>query len=1350
MNEATLPPSPNWYLGNILACAKDGTVAWGARNAIVIAVSEQDKKTLNYSILPDAHIDRVTSLAFSPRFGEPDQSLLVSGGDENVVRIWDLCSKSAVMAHYYAEIHQKVVGVDWSKADPNIVCCISTDGFLVIWNIALNIAHQISLGKLTATCILCCPHDPDLVAIGTKSGLIYIVNIHGNGKIVYKLRGHDTEITSLSWCPVDTNIITGTDTKDLLLASGGKDRSIFIWRAGSDGRYQIELTLPNMPLNSHQHRSKMGWNTGNWTAVCWITPKLLLSSLSWGELISWDLTANSKSKPVCKLIHGYHVRGPSCIAGLQTATGAEQSNWRSKDSQSITVWTLAQDRWVVCCTIKGTDVKMTYNIPTQGGYTYCIAPSPLDTSRVAFGVGDAMLRLWNLCEPHENTFDVTVLWQKIKGKIMAVSWHPEKENIIAFGTSEGRVGVFDTNSPNKPPILYRNYHRHTLYALGWGPHPTRKTDHVLYSCGDGELVYYDPEKPNGVPTSVIKKNCTEFAWKQDGSCLAVGFENGAVSFLNRNLVSWGSVIYSLKRAVQRLVWHPESTATDLSLSPLRHQLAVATNSPTITILEFIEPAEDCSTIDGSDKTADDKPSHKIVATLDGHSAKVVALAWNPHISGYLASASYDNRVQVWKIETKELVGTYTGHYGPVHCCIWSPFDPDLIITGSADFTVRIWRLSKQKVMMPTENSVKPKKVRTKKKKTKANKTTDLTSDPEQITNGQDDNAIDVGNVGSAPTDKEIKRSLTTNQINRKKGKQATYFTVLTNSTGSKESKLKSVMEMVGISCQKSNIEQDLVTAEEANDVASSETQNKEISNGLSIFGSKENVLNLLEIEKSAHTKTGHYDTVVEMDLWSNNLKQSLQDATKRGQLNDFLVSLAPSLSFRVWQEMCETYAKQLESEGNYRKAASYFLCIHKIERAIQVFVDAKMLREAYVLARCKLAESDPIIDSLLETWAIHTTTKGQFEDAALCYIKLGNLKEAAKLLGRRNDIRSLEVATQLALKSGDDEFGLELAERAVTEALLKADYTAAEQLIESFPQIQHCEVKVAALKEMDRIFQNCDNQSIWNCLQGNATECILKNLSNQYSNCNKYYYAKLLKNSENLQISENERTVWVKICGQIALATVCVELEKKLHHLVTALEIIYRFEAAKHLQRGESETDSKEGQRNLMTKLLSQLNSILNIKSTGLGKSLRAFWCYGVLNWLLDSDLQQAELEGKRELVASFIEDTIDDALDKQAVRHKVLSAEINKLEGLLVLNMGKLQKVGEMNGHSEKDIGNHMERLAEIRREKEKFHTERLYTPNPVMVYSKAQEVISIVFEGEIEEKIKQLVTRAWTEATS
>lgn len=135
-----------------------------------------------------------------------------------------------------------------------------------------------------------------------------------------------------------------------------------------------------------------------------------------------------------------------------------------------------------------------------------------------------------------------------KKTLFQLAWHPEKENLLAFGTNEGRVGVFDANIAAKPPLLYRQYLRHTVYRVGWGPAPN-VAGYALYSCGDGELVYYDPNKLYdsksifindffctkfasqisffSEPTKFnVKRGCLEFAWKSDFSIFAVGFEDG--------------------------------------------------------------------------------------------------------------------------------------------------------------------------------------------------------------------------------------------------------------------------------------------------------------------------------------------------------------------------------------------------------------------------------------------------------------------------------------------------------------------------------------------------------------------------------------------------------------------------------------------------------------------------------------------------------------------------------------------------------------------------------------------------------------------------------------------------------
>lgn len=44
------------------------------------------------------------------------------------------------------------------------------------------------------------------------------------------------------------------------------------------------------------------------------------------------------------------------------------------------------------------------------------------------------------------------------------------------------------------PVLFRQYHRNTVYKLEWGPVP--ENDLNLFSCAEGELVTYDMKNPD--------------------------------------------------------------------------------------------------------------------------------------------------------------------------------------------------------------------------------------------------------------------------------------------------------------------------------------------------------------------------------------------------------------------------------------------------------------------------------------------------------------------------------------------------------------------------------------------------------------------------------------------------------------------------------------------------------------------------------------------------------------------------------------------------------------------------------------------------------------------------------------
>ncbi|XP_066583627.1 gem-associated protein 5 isoform X2 [Prorops nasuta] len=1294
MNEVTLPPSPNWYLSNILATSLDGTVAWGANNTIVVARKKDESKVLMYSLIKNAHLDKVTSVAFSPEFGKEGKNLLVSTGMEHVVKVWNLDSLSMVYSYSYSDMKQCVIAADWSRKNCNLICCTSLDGILVAWNLIFNSGHEISLGKLNATCLACCTHNADLVAIGTKSGLVYIVSLKGEGTITYRLRGHDTEVVSLSWCPIDINVLSKENQKDLLLASGGKDRSIFLWKAGGDGRCQIELTLPSAPFTpQHQHRNKQNSPVGNWTVVSWVKPMLLLSSSNWGELIAWDLSKFTKNKPTCKLIHAGHSRGLFCIASMPLNITNELDDWRT--SSSNVVWTLAQDRIIISCTVSEIKTSTEHFIPTQGGFIYCIASCPLETSRIAFGVGDAMLRIWNLSELHEKSFDITMLWQKIKGKVRAIAWHPEKENILAYGTGEGRIGIFDTNLINKPPTLLKQYHRKTVYALRWGPvEDSSKKHYALFSCSEGELVYYHPKKLNEEPISVLKKGCCEFSWKPDFSCLTVGLDNGSILFYNRHLeLLTDHSLCALKKTVHCLAWHPESTATDLTISPMHNYLAVAYDAEIIMVFDVSELIE---LLTHSHQAVNEKDAgisnfYKVVAKLNGHVDKVVSLAWSPHFSGHLVSSSFDNTVQIWKVETQELMGTFIDHCSPVHCCMWSPLDPDLIITGSMDFTIRIWKISKQKPIMVSEISQI--------KKVKSKKTV-------------------VGNESKIMDQKMVQNTTYFSLYSKEMNKTAVILDIIK----------KLVHNKKDIGNGSTNIDDNLITEFQT------------------LFSGEESFRDILNTEKTTYMLKEKYNTVTEMDLWNDNLKENLETALKQKRLNDFLVSLAPSLSIKMWREMCEAYANQLILEGNIRKAVSYFLSIHKPYQAIEAFQNVKMFKEAYALARCKLDSDDPLIRTILQAWTDYEISVGQFEQAAYCCIYLGNLSKAAELLGRRKDIKCLEVAAEIAVLANNNKLANQLANQIVLTSLLQSDFLSAKEIIKKFPNIKYQELYITAYSEVNEIVTE-KRLALNNWLTDKVNYGLLQILSSTQEDIevNVNFY----RDINICTIPESEKELLLNTSRYITVATICKSKEKQLVYLIKALDLILQYEITHKKIVEHEDRHLIYILCNLDSKSPYDPKSIYASTDNPASKSIRSYLCLGLIDWLLMNLKKDIDNESTLPII-HLIEELFEDALDYETMKFWNITNEINKLESLLAPALGPKKEKSEndeINGNSTADL---LEKLNKIKIEKAKFIDERVAAPSPILIYSKANEFLSQLSNESFKEILSNKLSQIWEQAVS
>nr|XP_016460587.1 PREDICTED: uncharacterized WD repeat-containing protein C17D11.16-like isoform X1 [Nicotiana tabacum] len=72
---------------------------------------------------------------------------------------------------------------------------------------------------------------------------------------------------------------------------------------------------------------------------------------------------------------------------------------------------------------------------------------------------------------------------------------------------------------------------------------------------------------------------------------------------------------------------------------------------------------------------------------DSHSDSVLGLAWNKEYRNMLASASADQSVKVWDVNTSSCTVTMNDHTDKVQAVAWNPFASQILLSGSFDHTV---------------------------------------------------------------------------------------------------------------------------------------------------------------------------------------------------------------------------------------------------------------------------------------------------------------------------------------------------------------------------------------------------------------------------------------------------------------------------------------------------------------------------------------------------------------------------------------------------------------------------------------------------------------------------------------
>lgn len=260
-----------------------------------------------------------------------------------------------------------------------------------------------------------------------------------------------------------------------LLLSTATEPSVWIWDA------QKGCALDNIKLPCGRQSVRVRGFTAKW-----LNPFNIISNDQNGCLCLWDIEYCDDEK---LKIHKSK-REFSAKPIIHLAVDRDTENFWSSSMHGV----------VTCFNINSE--KHLYEYSTVSSNIYEFAVNPIDPNVVAIA-SNKRISLLNVSKMNEKYFVLNNMASQVHCQVLSVAWHPEKENLLAFGTREGRIGIFNTNQLSSSPLIMKPFHSKDVHSVTWGKfraNPTEEMAWTLFSCGSsgsaGKLAYFPQQGPS--------------------------------------------------------------------------------------------------------------------------------------------------------------------------------------------------------------------------------------------------------------------------------------------------------------------------------------------------------------------------------------------------------------------------------------------------------------------------------------------------------------------------------------------------------------------------------------------------------------------------------------------------------------------------------------------------------------------------------------------------------------------------------------------------------------------------------------------------------------------------------------
>ncbi|CCU99420.1 unnamed protein product [Malassezia sympodialis ATCC 42132] len=312
---------------------------------------------------------------------------------------------------------------------------------------------------------------------------------------------------------------------------------------------------------------------------------------------------------------------------------------------------------------------------------------------------DSVLELWHLSAPDDTTTEVTpsvVSSIGTSARFNRLGWgfaHKDKPfGLLAAGLENGEVGVWDVGmmlNPATAPqsqVLRNTMHKGTVRGLSFNqPQPNL----IATGSVNAEIYVWDLKSPGKPYTPGSRSQhldeISSLAWNgQVPYVLATASTNGCTTVWDlrhkreiavlRNMTAGGpmSTAGGSARNISSLAWHP--------LSPTRIATAAEDDmNPGIVLWDL-------------------RNSRAPESVLQGHEQGVLGLSWCKQDENLLLSCGKDSRTLCWNPQSHEIVAEMPPRANWAFDVQWNPRNPNMLATASFDGHVMVQSLQDTNVV----------------------------------------------------------------------------------------------------------------------------------------------------------------------------------------------------------------------------------------------------------------------------------------------------------------------------------------------------------------------------------------------------------------------------------------------------------------------------------------------------------------------------------------------------------------------------------------------------------------------------------------------------------------------------